>query len=70
MTHFSLGEPWGCAAGMPENLAEAYAGFDIDAARGELFHAGSELSDLIGHPTTPLAEVLPSWLPKSSAAAS
>jgi hypothetical protein len=69
-THSNLGQTWGCAAGLPENLAEAYAHFDIDAARGELFHAGSELSDLIGRPTTPLAEVLPAWLPKSSAAAS
>jgi NAD(P)H dehydrogenase (quinone) len=70
MTHLSLGQTWECAAGLPDTLAECYAHCDVEAARGGFFHAGSELSDLIGRPTTPLAELLPAWLPKSSAAAS
>lgn len=41
--------------GLPEPLAQAIAGWDADAANGALFHEGSELSRLIGRPTTSLA---------------
>lgn len=42
--------------GLPAGLADALAAWDVDASRGALFHAGHELSALIGRPTTPLSE--------------
>jgi NAD(P)H dehydrogenase (quinone) len=42
--------------GLPAGFADALAAWDVDASRGTLFHAGHELSTLIGRPTTPLAE--------------
>lgn len=44
--------------GLPEGVARAVAGFDIGASRGDLHHTGGELSQLIGRPTTPLAEAI------------
>lgn len=43
-------------AGLPEGLAHAIAGWSADVANGALFHEGKELSQLIGHPTIPLAD--------------
>lgn len=42
-------------AGLPEWLATGLASWDAEAARGELFDDGRELSRLIGRPTTSLA---------------
>ena len=44
------------AAGLPEGFAAALASWDVDASQGALFDEGRELSRLLGHPTTPLAE--------------
>lgn len=41
--------------GLPESLAEAIAGWDVDASQGALFHQSRSLSGLIGRPTTPLS---------------
>ena len=41
--------------GLPEPLAQAYAGYDVGASQGALFDDGRQLSALIGRPTTPLA---------------
>ena len=43
------------ALGLPEPLAQAYAGYDVGASQGALFDDGRQLSALIGRPTTPLA---------------
>ncbi|MFT4014404.1 MAG: SDR family oxidoreductase [Paracoccus sp. (in: a-proteobacteria)] len=45
-------------AGLPDGLAAAIAGWDVDAAQGALFDDGHALSRLIGRPTTPLADVV------------
>ena len=45
-------------AGLPEGLAAAIAGWDAGAAQGALFDDGRALSQLIGRPTTPLADVV------------
>jgi NAD(P)H dehydrogenase (quinone) len=45
-------------AGLPEFLAEFLASSDADAAKGGLFEAGKQLSQLIGRPTTSLASVV------------
>ncbi|MFC3528953.1 SDR family oxidoreductase [Paracoccus mangrovi] len=45
-------------AGLPQDLSEAIAGWDADAAQGALFDDGRALSRLIGRPTTPLADVV------------
>lgn len=42
--------------GLPEFLAAGLASWDVDASRGALFDDGRQLSQLIGRPTTPLAE--------------
>ena len=42
--------------GLPEPLAQAYAGYDVGASQGALFDDGRQLSALIGRPTTPLAD--------------
>ena len=41
--------------GLPEAMAQMYAGMDECASRGALFDDGRALSALIGRPTTPLA---------------
>ncbi|UFM64445.1 NAD(P)H-binding protein [Paracoccus sp. MA] len=46
------------AAGLPEGLAAAIAGWDVGASQGALFEDGRQLSALIGRPTTPLADVV------------
>ena len=43
-------------AGLPESLAAAYASYDVAAAKGGLFDDSHQLSTLLGHPTTPLAQ--------------
>lgn len=42
--------------GVPEGFAKAIAGWDAEVAKGVLFDDGKQLSALIGHPTTPLAD--------------
>lgn len=42
--------------GLPPIFAHGLARWDVDASRGALFDDSRELSRLIGHPTTPLAE--------------
>jgi len=44
--------------GLPPALAEAIAGYDLEASKGALFDDGKVLSRLIGRPTTPLAQVI------------
>lgn len=43
-------------AGVPAPFAELLAGWDIDTSNGALFDDGRQLSTLIGHPTTSLAD--------------
>lgn len=45
-------------AGLPEPVAAAFASFDVSASKGDLFDDKKVLSQLIGRPTTPLAEVI------------
>jgi NAD(P)H dehydrogenase (quinone) len=45
-------------AGLPEGLATLLAESDVGAAKGGLFDDGRQLSQLIGRPTTPLAELV------------
>ncbi|MDR3515054.1 MAG: SDR family oxidoreductase [Azospirillaceae bacterium] len=40
--------------GLPEGFARAVASWDVGASHNALFHAGRELSTLIGRPTTPM----------------
>jgi len=49
-------------AGLPELVAAAFASFDVSASKGDLFDDGKQLSQLIGRPTTPLAEVIKNTL--------
>ena len=42
--------------GLPQPVAAVYAAFDTGAAQGALFEDGRELSKLLGHATTPLAD--------------
>ncbi|MGP9790830.1 SDR family oxidoreductase [Roseinatronobacter sp. NSM] len=42
-------------AGLPAELAGFLAHCDVEASKGALFDEGTQLSDLIGRPTTPLA---------------
>lgn len=44
--------------GLPEMFADAIASWDIGASKGDLFDESHQLSKLIGHPTTPLAETV------------
>jgi NAD(P)H dehydrogenase (quinone) len=41
--------------GLPEGLAQAIAGWDVSASKGDLFDDRGELSKLIGRPTTPVS---------------
>lgn len=45
-------------AGLPEGFAALLADADVGASQGALFDDGHQLSQLIGRPTTPLAEVV------------
>ncbi|TDS11005.1 SDR family oxidoreductase [Sphingobacterium paludis] len=44
--------------GVPETFAQAIAGWDVSAAKGDLFDDGKALSKLLGRPTTPLADTI------------
>jgi NAD(P)H dehydrogenase (quinone) len=44
--------------GLPPALAEAIAGWDVDASKGALFDGDRALSRLLGRPTTPLARAV------------
>lgn len=44
--------------GIPEGFAQAIAGWDVSASKGDLFADSKVLSTLIGRPTTPLAKVV------------
>jgi len=41
--------------GLPEGLAQAIAGWDVSASKGDLFDNSHQLSKLIERPTTPLS---------------
>ncbi|ACY15542.1 SDR family oxidoreductase [Haliangium ochraceum] len=49
-------------AGVPAGFAQAIAGWDLATAEGALFDDGRQLSQLIGRPTTPLADVVATTL--------
>ena len=44
--------------GLPEGLADAIAGWDVGASEGALYSPSSDLTRLIGRPTTPLKDVV------------
>lgn len=44
--------------GIPENMSNEIAGWDISASRGELYDDAHQLSELIGRPTTPMTKVV------------
>ena len=44
--------------GVPEGFARAIANWDVSAAGGALHDDSRQLSRLIGHPTTPMAETV------------
>lgn len=44
--------------GLPEPIAAAIASWDVSASKGDLFDDTKTLSQLIGRPTTPLAETV------------
>jgi NAD(P)H dehydrogenase (quinone) len=44
--------------GLSQSLADAIAGYDVAASLGALFDDSHQLSALLGHPTTPLSEVV------------
>lgn len=44
--------------GLPEFIAQAIAGWDVEAAKDQLYDDSKTLSRLLGHPTTPLAETV------------
>jgi len=44
--------------GIPEGFADAIAGWDVGASKGDLLDESHQLSKLIGRPTTPLAETV------------
>jgi len=48
--------------GLPEGLALAIAGWDVSASIGDLFEDGKTLSQLIGRPTTPMAETVKDFI--------
>jgi NAD(P)H dehydrogenase (quinone) len=52
--------------GLPAGLADAIAGWDVSASKGDLFDDGKQLSKLIGRPTTPMAEVVKETVQKAS----
>ncbi len=50
--------------GLPPAIAGAIASWDVDASNGALFDEEHQLSRLIGHPTTPLADSVKEALPR------
>ncbi|EJF07909.1 MULTISPECIES: SDR family oxidoreductase [Pontibacter] len=42
--------------GLPDSMAKAIAGWDVAASNGALYDDSRQLSKLIGHPTTPMAD--------------
>ena len=52
--------------GLPGFVAEAIAGWDVSASKGDLFNDSKTLSKLIGRPTTPLSEVVKNALSAKS----
>lgn len=52
--------------GVPEHFAQAIAGWDASAAKGDLFDDSHTLSRLIGHPTTSLAASIKNAIAKSA----
>lgn len=44
--------------GLPEDLAQAIAGWDVAASKNDLYDDGHQLSSLIGRPTTRLSTVV------------
>lgn len=44
--------------GIPEGMAQAIAGWDVSTSKNDLFDDGKQLSQLIGHATTPLSEMV------------
>ncbi|HSO85939.1 MAG TPA: SDR family oxidoreductase [Draconibacterium sp.] len=44
--------------GLPDFIAEAIAGWDVSASKGDLFDNSHTLSKLNGRPTTPMSEVV------------
>jgi len=46
------------AAGVPTPWPDALPAIDVEVEKGALFHAGRELSGLIGRPTTPLRDAV------------
>ncbi|MDB5190456.1 MAG: NmrA family transcriptional regulator [Segetibacter sp.] len=52
--------------GLPEGLANAIAGWDVAASKGDLFDDGRQLSGLIGRPTTPLTVIVADALKANS----
>lgn len=51
--------------GLPEGFADAIAGWDISASKGDLFDDSHQLSKLIGRQTTSLAQVVKDALANS-----
>jgi len=49
-------------AGLPEPIAQMLAGWEVAIAQGAVFDDSHTLSSLIGRPTTPLSDVVRSWL--------
>jgi NAD(P)H dehydrogenase (quinone) len=54
--------------GLPEPVAQLVAGFDAAAAQGALYDDSHQLSTLIGHPTTSLADAVGAALRRGPAA--
>ncbi|WP_339880387.1 SDR family oxidoreductase [uncultured Algoriphagus sp.] len=48
--------------GLPEMIADGIASWDVSASKGDLFSEDKTLSQLIGHPTTPMSESVKSVL--------
>ena len=48
--------------GLPEMIADGIASWDVSASKGDLFSQDKTLSQLIGHPTTPMSESVKSVL--------
>ncbi|PZP47347.1 MAG: NAD(P)-dependent oxidoreductase [Pseudopedobacter saltans] len=46
------------SVGLPAGLSKAIASWDVSASKGDLFDDGKVLSGILGHPTTPLADVV------------
>lgn len=44
--------------GLPAGISKAIANWDVSASKGDLFDDGKVLSGILGHPTTPLADVV------------